>query len=167
MAGLYAIAYPDAETAHRAFDAARGLEEAGYLTILEQAIVTKSNDGDVEVEGVKHPVRKAAVAGGVIGALAGLVFFAPVAGAAVGASIGGILGKGDASGAKDEFKSFSESVSHDLPNGGAAVVILGQTEARERVIQTLGQFGGTVRSYDISKEELEQIQKQVNRASSV
>jgi len=165
MAGLYAISYPDAATAQRAFDAAQGLEQAGYLTILEQAMVTKSKDGDVNVEGLKHPMRKAAVAGGVVGALAGMVFFAPVVGAAVGASIGGILGKGDASGSRDEFKSFSDSVSHDLPNGGAALVILGQTEARERVIQTLGQFGGTVRSYDISKEELEQIQKQVNRAS--
>ncbi len=167
MAGLYAIAYPDAATANQAFDAAKGLEEAGYLTILEQALVTKENDGDVKIEGQKHPVRNAAIAGGVIGAIAGSMFLAPVVGAAVGASIGGVLGKGDASGANEEFKSFADSVSSELPNGGSALVILGQTNARERIIQTLGQFGGTVRSYDISDEQLELLQKQIDRAASV
>jgi uncharacterized membrane protein len=162
MAGLYAIVYPDQQTAEQALETAKGLETAGYLTILEQALVRKNDKGEVSIDEEKHPVRRGAVAGGVIGAFVGVIFLAPVAGAAAGAGLGAILGK-DRSGASGDFKSFTDTVSRELPNGGAAVVILGETDARERVIQNLGHYGGKVFSYDISSQELAAVQKEVDK----
>ncbi len=163
MAALYAIIYQDHQRAEQALETAHGLEEAGYLKILEQGIARKDESGKVSVDQEKHPVRKGAVAGGIIGGIAGLFFLAPLAGAAAGAGIGAVVGKSDASGATDDFKSFVDTVSNKLSDGGAAVVILGETNARERVIQSLGGYGGTVYSVDVSHEELGALQKQIDK----
>jgi uncharacterized membrane protein len=163
MAALYAIVYSDHETAERALETAKSLETAGYLKILEQALVHKSESGELSIDDEKHPVRHGAVVGGVLGGIAGLFFLAPFAGAAVGAGLGAVVGKGDASGASGDFKSFRDRVSGELPNGGAAVIILGETDARERVMQNLGHYGGSVHSLDISAEELAALQKQVDK----
>jgi uncharacterized membrane protein len=163
MAALYAIVYPDHQTAEQVLETAKGLESAGYLKILEQALVRKSADGEVSIDNEKHPVRRGAVAGGVLGGIAGLIFLAPVAGVAIGAGLGAAVGKGDKSGGSGDFKSFRDTVSGDLPNGGAAVVIFGETEARDRVVQTLGHYGGTIHSMDISAGDLARLQKQVDK----
>ena len=165
MAGLYAIVYPTHSAAESAFETVKGLESAGYLTVLEQALVRKSDDGDVSVDEEKHPVRRGVVAGGVLGAIAGTMFLAPVAGAAAGAAIGGLIGKGEKSGGGDDFKEFSKTVQQEMPNGSAAIVVLGQTDARDRVIFNLGGHGGKVYSYDISEEALAAVQREVDRAS--
>jgi len=165
MANLYAIVYPDHKTAEQSLETAHGLQEAGYLKILEQALIRRSEDGDVTVDNEKHPVRRGVTVGGVVGGVAGLFFLAPLAGAAVGAGIGTFVGKHNASGAVGDFRDFRDTISKDLQPGGAAVVILGETEGRDRVVHDLGRLGGTVHALDISEKELAEIQKQVDKVS--
>ena len=165
MALLFAVIYDDEATADAAFDRAEGLEDLGVMTILDQALITKNDKGKIEVDNEKHPVRRGAVVGGVIGGLTGAIFLMPVVGAAAGAAIGGVIGKGNKSGGEDDFKSFTESVEMRMKPGDAAMVMLAETDARERVVHDLGQFGGTFYSYDISDEEVAQIQKEIDRAS--
>jgi uncharacterized membrane protein len=165
MASLVAITYPDHATAEAAFETVKGLETAGYLTVMEQALVRKNEQGNISVDEEKHPVRRAALAGGVIGAIAGTMFFVPVAGAAVGAAIGGVFGRENRSGGQDDFEEFSNTVKQNLPNGGAALVVLGATDAKDRVIQNLGRHGGTVSSFDFPDVDLARIQREVDRAA--
>lgn len=164
MALMVAVIYDDQSTAEAAFSTAKALESAGYLTILDQALIRKNDKGKAEIDEEKHPVRRGAVAGGVVGGILGLAFLSPVIGAAAGAAVGGALGREGKSGATD-FKTFTESVEQRIPNGGAAIVFLGQTEARDRVIHDLGSYGGTVLSFDISEAELQALQAEVDRAS--
>ena len=166
MAGLYAMTYPDHATAEGAMVRLKGLEEAGYLRILERALVLKDDKGNVDINETLHPVRDGALTGGVIGALAGLIFLAPIPGAAVGAAIGGLIGNIGSSGANSDFEAYAGTIKRELPNGGAAVVVLGASDARERVIQNLGEFGGTVHSFDIPDDDLAKIQNEVDRLSS-
>lgn len=165
MALLFAVIYDDEATADAAFAMAEGLEDAGVATILDQALITKNDKGKIEVDNEKHPVRKGVVVGGVIGGITGAIFLVPGIGAAAGAAIGGMVGKMDKSGAEDDFKSFVESVEQRMQPGDVAMVMLAQTDARERVVHDLGQFGGTFYSYDISDEEVASIQKEIDRAS--
>jgi uncharacterized membrane protein len=83
-----------------------------------------------------------------------------VAGAAAGAAIGGYVGK-DAGTGHREFKAFADRVRTEIPNGGSAIVILGETDARDRVIHDLGGYGGRLLSSDISATELAALQKEV------
>lgn len=164
MALMVAVIYDDQATADAAFSTAKALESAGYLTIMDQALVRKNDKGKTEIDAEKHPVRRGAVAGGVVGGILGLAFLSPLAGAAAGAAIGGAIGHSDKSGATD-FNTFIESVKQRIPNGGAAIALVGQTDARDRVVHDLGSYGGTVLSFDVSEAELQALQAEVDRAA--
>ncbi len=167
MAVLFALVYPDPETAEQAAFTARGLVEAGYLDILDSSLITKNAKGNIEHHGERHTVRTGLVTGAVVGGFTGLLFLVPVAGLAVGAAFGGLIGKWAKSGASNDFEHFRDQVSHDLQPGGAALIILGETAARDRVVHDLGQHGGILRSTDVSDEQLAEVQHEVNKASAV
>ena len=80
--------------------------------------------------------------------------------AAAGAAIGGFVGK-DAGSGHQEFKAFADKVTSEIPNGGSAIVLLGETDARDRVIHDLGGYGGKLISSDISATELAALQQEI------
>jgi uncharacterized membrane protein len=165
MAMLLALVYDDVETAEKSLDTAKAMESYGYLTIMDQALIKKNEKGKVEVDEKKHPVGRGAIAGGILGGIVGTVFLIPVAGVAAGAALGAIFGHGQKGGA-DDFKSFTEKVKADLPNGGAAVILLGHTEGPDRVINDLGGLGGRVYTLDLHEDQLAALQKEVDRAAA-
>ena len=164
MALLLALVFDTQQTAEQALEGAKALETQGYLTIQDQTLVRKSDSGKIELDEKKHPVGRGAVAGGVIGGILGMAFLMPVAGAAAGAAVGAVVGHGNKGGA-DDFKTFTNNVGQDLPDGGAAVVLLGSTEARERVIHDMGQYGGRLHTLDLHDDEVAAIQKELDRAA--
>jgi uncharacterized membrane protein len=166
MATLFAVVYPDVATAEEAAATARGLEEAGFLKILDSSLLTKNEEGEIEHQGERHTVRSGAIGGAVIGGIAGAIFLVPVLGIAAGTAIGGYIGKLRKSGAGDDFHKFSEQVSNDLQPGTAALLILGQSDAPDRIIHDLGRHGGTVRSTDLSDKQLAEIQHEIDRVSA-
>ncbi len=161
MALMLALVYSELDSANRAFTTMESLETAGYATILDSLLVKKDEYGSVEMDKEQHPVRHGATAGAVVGGILGLVFLAPVAGAAAGAAIGGMIGKDGGSGHK-EFMQFAKKVESEIPNGGGALVLIGETDARDRVIHDLGGYGGKLLSFDISANELAALQKEVD-----
>jgi uncharacterized membrane protein len=165
MAVLVALVYPDQAKAEEAATTAKGLEEAGWLTILDESLVTKDENGDVNMK-ERHMIRRGAVTGVVLGGLTGLIFAVPVVGIAAGAAVGAYVGKQRSDGATSDFHEFREQVAADLQPGGAALLLLAQTDARERVIQSLGRLGGTLRSTDFSEQQLAEIQAEIDRAAS-
>jgi uncharacterized membrane protein len=165
MATLFALVYPDPATAEEAAATARGLAQAGYLDILDSSLVTKDAKGKVEHRGERHTVRAGAVGGAVIGGLTGAIFLVPVLGAAAGTAVGAYIGKLRKSGASQDFATFREQVSKDLQPGGAALLLLAQTDALDRVVHDLGRHGGTLRSTDVSDQQIAEIQREINKVS--
>jgi uncharacterized membrane protein len=165
MATLFAVVYPDEATAEEAAATARGLEEAGFLKILDSSLITKNEEGKVEVKGARHTVRGGAIGGAVLGGLTGAIFLVPVLGIAAGTAIGAYIGKLRKSGASDDFHSFRDQVSSDLQPGGAALLILGQSDSPDRIVHDLGRHGGTVRSTDLSDKQLAELQKEIDKVS--
>jgi uncharacterized membrane protein len=166
MATLFAIVYPDLATAERAAATARDLAQSGYLNILDSALVSKDAEGKVDHHGERHTVRTGAVTGALLGGLTGAIFLVPVLGLAAGAAVGGYFGKQRKSGASSDFEAFRDQVSNDLQPGGAALLVLGQTDGPDRVIHEMGQHGGTVRSTDLSEQQLAEIQSEINKIST-
>jgi uncharacterized membrane protein len=166
MATLYALVYPDQATADLAVETVKGLEQAGYLDVLDSSVVKKNNEGEIDHHGERHPVRAGAVGGALLGGLTGLFFAIPVLGLAAGTAVGSYIGKLAKSGANNDFNEFREQVSKDLQPGGAALLVLGQTDAPDRVLHDLGRHGGTVRSTDISEQQLKDLQAEIDRVAS-
>jgi|SRR3954447_22347479 uncharacterized membrane protein len=166
MAILFALVYPDQQAAEQAALTARGLEQAGFIAILDSSLITKDTKGHIEHQGERHKVRTGATAGAVVGGITGLIFFMPVAGMAAGAALGGAVGKWSNSGDGGDFVKFRDQVTRDLQSDGAALVLLMETDARDRVIHDLGQHGGTLISTDVSEAQLAEVQQELNKIAA-
>ncbi len=165
MAMLFALVYPDQATAEEASKTVKGLEEAGWVTVLDESLVTKDENGKVKHHGERHPIRGGAVTGAVLGGLTGFVFAVPVLGLAAGGAVGAYLGKKRTDGTAKDFQDFGDQVAADLQPGGAGLLLLAQTDARERVINDLGRLGGTLRSTDFSDQQLAEIQAEIDKVA--
>jgi len=166
MATLFAIVYPSKDQATNAFDQAKALENAGYMNIMEQALISKDDSGEIKIGDENHPVLKGAGIGAVVGVLTGAIFLIPVAGLALGVAAGSLLGRWGKSGAEDDFKKFQQTVSTELQPGGGAILLLIQTDAPERVVNDLGHFGGKLISYDLTDKQLAELQKEIDKLSA-
>jgi len=165
MATLFALVYPNEAIAQEAEATANGLDQVGVIKLLDQVVVTKSDDGKISHDGQNRPVRSGALTGVVLGGITGLLFAIPVIGIAAGAALGAYFGKLFTHRAEGDFNAFRETVSNELQPGGAALLLLIQTNARERTIQDLGRHGGTLHSIELTDEQIAEIQKQIDRAS--
>ena len=165
MASIIALVYPDAATADAAAETVKGLEEAGYLKIHNSAVITKDASGKVEHKGEHHTIRRGVITGGVLGVVAGVIFAIPIAGLAAGAAVGGWVGKEVKTSSGGDFPEFKKQLETDLQPGGAALLVFGETDARERVVQELSRHGGTVRSTDFSDEQVAEIQRELDHAA--
>lgn len=165
MATLIGIVYPDLETAKAAQTTTQGLEDAGFLRVLDYMLVQRTDDGKVKVVDKPHPVRKGAIIGGIFGGVLGTLTFLPIAGAAAGAAIGGSLGKMLKSSAEGDIETLAGQIGEELESGGAAFIALGSTSGPDRVLAELARHGGKVHSSDIPDERVAEIQAQFDRAS--
>lgn len=165
MAVLFTVVYPDHETAEQAMNTAEALENAGYMNILDKALISKDENGKIDVDDEKHPVRRGGVVGGIVGGIVGTIFLLPVAGVAAGAAIGGLLGRGNKSGANEDFKAFSDTVEREMQNGDSAIVMVAESNTRDRVVHDLGQYGGKLYSYDMTDDQVAAVQKEMDRVA--
>jgi uncharacterized membrane protein len=166
MATLFALLYPDRPTGDQALATVKGLESAGYLTVLDSAFLTKSRDGKIEHHGEAHPVRSGAAKGLVVGALAGVIFSIPVLGIAAGTLTGLAIGRRGAHGEDKDFADFAHAVSLALEPDGSAILLLAESDTPERLLQDLGRHGGHLMSTDLSAERLAEIQAALDQTSS-
>src|SRR4051812_26146690 len=121
MSTLVAIGYPDETTA------AAAAEEAERLThdlIIEPgaiATVRRDTDGKFHTTTSHHPVAGSATRGMFWGFLFGLLFFVPVLGMAVGAGLGGLMGKAEKTGID---RRFQEQIRDMLQPGTSALFLI-------------------------------------------
>jgi uncharacterized membrane protein len=167
MATLFALLYPDLPTRDAALETVHGLEDAGYLHVIESALVTKDPSGHVEYKGSDRSVRSDTTKGLALGALTGVIFAVPVAGIAVGTVTGLMIGRHQQHGDSREFPEFARDVEQALQPGGCAVLMLAESESPDRVIQVMAKHGGKLMSTELSADRLAEIQKRIDQASSV
>ena len=152
MSTLVAIAYPDVATAQQV---RQELAEAAkeHLVQLEDAVVVEhQQDGKIKLHQAMGTTGAGAAGGALWGGLIGLIFLAPLLGMAVGAASGAVAGKMTDIGVDD---SFMKDLGTKLQPGGAALIALGSTEARDKLLDRVRGYGGEVlqTSLDTASEE--------------
>jgi uncharacterized membrane protein len=164
VARLFAIVYPDQATGEAALETVKGLEQANYLQVLDQAFLVKHDDGKIAQPGAGHPVASAGGKGLLLGVVVGAIFTVPVVGLAAGTAAGVAIGR-HRHGVDKDFTAFADSVANDLQPGNSVLIILGEATSAERVIHDLGRHGGQLRSTDVSEDQLASFQAQIDRAA--
>lgn len=137
MSDLIIVAFPDEATAFAAGQALVGLQKQYLIEMEDVVVVTRGEDGRVQLHQSVNLTTGGAIGGGVWGTLIGLLFLNPVVGAAVGAGAGALMGKFSDIGIDD---SFLRDVGASLDKGGAAVGMLIRKITTDKVLERLEPF---------------------------
>jgi uncharacterized membrane protein len=155
MATLFAITYPDLDRARQAIESLDWADFDNQIDIKEAVWITKENN-ELKAHSLRHPAAKQGTIGGGLGLLVGGLFAVPVVGLAAGAAAGIYRAKKRESGIDDAFVA---SVGSTLDSGGSAIFLLADKGADAgRAVQELAQYGGTVKSNELSPEQLADFQ---------
>jgi uncharacterized membrane protein len=164
MSTLAAIAYPDFATAEKV---RQELIEATkeHLVRLEDAVIVEHQaDGKIKLHQVMNTTGAGAAGGAMWGGLIGLLFLAPLVGMAVGAATGAASGKMTDLGVDD---NFVKDLGAKLEPGTAALIVLGSTDARDKVIDRVKPYGGEVIQTSLSTDEEEQLRSALSGRAAV
>ena len=124
-----------------------------YMIELGDAVIAvKQPNGHVKLSQLFNPTGAGVLSGTFWGALIGMIFLMPLAGAAIGAASGALGGALTDVGINDQF--MKEAAQH-LQSGNAALFLLIRKMTTHKVLAALQGEGGTVirTSFDESKEE--------------
>ena len=164
MSTLAAIAYPDFATADKV---RQELIEATkeHLVQLEDAVIVEHQpDGKIKLHQIMGTTGAGAAGGAMWGGLIGLLFLAPLVGMAVGAASGAAAGKMTDLGVDD---NFVKDLGANLEPGTAALIVLGSTDARDKLIARVKPYGGDVIQTSLGTEEEEQLRSALGRTATV
>ena len=117
-------------------------------------VVEHEPDGKIKLHQAMSTTGAGAAGGALWGGLIGLLFLAPLLGMAVGAASGALGGKMTDVGVND---NFMKELGAKLEPGAAALIALGSTDARDKVIERVKPYGGDVIQTSLSTEEEEQL----------
>jgi uncharacterized membrane protein len=164
MSTLVAIAYPDRDTAERVRqELIQATKE--HLVRLEDAVVVDCDaDGKIKLHQAASTTGVGALGGAAWGGLIGLLFLAPLFGMAIGAASGAIAGKMTDTGVND---SFMKELGAKLKPGTAALIALGSTEARDKLMERISPYGGDVIQTSLDSEDEERLRAALGQEAPV
>src|SRR6266403_3226330 len=152
MADLVQITFPSEEKAEQVRQKLLDLQKEYLIELSDAVIAVKQPNGHVKLNPMFHPTAAGAVSGTFWGALIGLIFLMPLAGAAIGAASGALGGALTDVGINDQFM---KDVAQTLQSDNAALFLLIRKMTTDKVLADLQGVGGTVlrTSFDHTKEE--------------
>jgi uncharacterized membrane protein len=150
MSTLVAVAYPDAATAETVRQELIQATKERLLQLEDAVVVEHRSDGKVKLHQAMSTTGAGAAGGALWGGLIGLLFLAPLFGMAVGAATGAVAGKVSDVGVDDQFM---KNLGERTPRGGAALIVLGSTSARDKVLERVGGYGGEIIQTSLSEED--------------
>jgi len=152
MSHLIVLTFEDTEQAGQAFEALKKAQSGGHLKIDDSAVIVKQESGKVEIKNqLDSGVKSGAIGGSVLGLLLAGVFF-PLAGLAIGAIGGALVGKALDMGVDPKFV---KDVTETLKPGSSALFVIGSSDRLDVVIGTLRPFQGTIYQTTVVTETFE------------
>ncbi len=150
MSTLVAIAYPDTATAERVRQELIQARKEHLVELEDAVVVEHGPDGKIKLHQTVGTAGVGAAGGAMWGGLIGLLFLAPLLGMAVGAASGAVAGKMTDIGVDDDFM---KELGNKLPAGSAALIALGSTSARDKLLDRVRSYGGDVVQTSLSSDE--------------
>ncbi len=152
MNDLLVIAFPSEEKAEEVRQKLFTMQKEYLIELGDAVVAVKNPDGAVKLNQLFSTTALGGVSGAFWGALIGLIFMMPLAGAAIGAGAGAVSGALTDFGIDDKFM---KDVAAAIPPGGAALFLLVRKMTTDKVLEGLKGVGGVVlrTSFDKSKED--------------
>jgi uncharacterized membrane protein len=138
------------------------MQKEYLVDVLDAVVVVRDEKGKVRLRQMYNLTAAGAIRGGFWGTLIGMLFLNPLFGLAVGAASGAISGALADVGIDNQFM---KKLAETLKPGTAALCMLVHTEAPDKVVDEIRQFGGTVIKTNLSHENEEKLQAALSSAS--
>lgn len=156
MSHVLAVTFEDMEQGPAVLRTIKSLREQGQLHIDDAAVVVKDQQGKVHVDNmVESGVKSGALVGGFVGLLLASVFF-PLAGIALGAAGGALIGKTLNTGLD---KKFITDVQDAIQPGNSAILFIVKHENVGLLITALEPYKGKIFQSSFDSEAEEEIRK--------
>ena len=154
MSNLVAIAYPDEATASQVAQTLVELQKEHSISFEDLVVAIRQEDGKIKLTQSFNPAGAGAAGGALWGGLIGLLFLVPLFGMAIGAASGAVAGKLTDTGVNDDFM---KQLGAKLQPGTAALIALGSTDARDKLIERVKPYGGEIIQTSLSEEDEAQL----------
>jgi uncharacterized membrane protein len=155
MAHLVAISFRNETDAGEALKALREVEKLGEMELEDTAVLVKDQGGKLRVDNeASGAVETGAVAGGMVGLVLGVMF--PVAGLAVGAAGGALIGRTLKTGVDGQFV---KDLGRELEPGTSALFLMVRRASPEVAVQAVKRFKGSVYQTTLPPELEEELQQ--------
>jgi uncharacterized membrane protein len=153
MSELIVLTFDDTEQAQQALEALKKAHSGGHVKIDDAAVIVKDESGKIAVKNQQDSgVKWGAVGGGAIGLILASVFF-PLAGMAIGAIGGALVGKSLNLGVD---KKFVQDVTESLKPGSSALFVIGSGNP-EVIMAALRPFQGTIYQTTLPTEAVNEL----------
>ena len=152
MNDLVAIVYPSAAQAEAMRTKILELQREYLIELADAVVAEKLPDGNVKLNQLLNLTAAGAAGGSIWGALVGLIFLNPLAGAIVGAGAGALSGKLSDYGIEDKFMT---EVAGTVKPGDAVLFLLIRKMTADKVLEAVKGTGGVVlrTSFDNAQEQ--------------
>jgi uncharacterized membrane protein len=156
MSHILVVTFEDETQGSSVLESLKSLEHQGLLKLDDAAVIVKDAQGEVHVKNkTESGVKVGAVAGGFFGLLvAGILF--PIAGLALGAAGGALIGKSLHTGVD---KDFITEVRNSLQPGNSAILFIVHHENVGLLIAALEPYKGKIYQSSFDSEAEEQMRK--------
>jgi uncharacterized membrane protein len=156
MSNILVITFEDEDQGLSVLRSLKSLANQDMLSLDDAAVITKDSKGKVQVKNMTEKnVAVGAVAGGLVGlALASFLF--PIAGIAIGAAGGAVLGKTLGNGVD---KQFIKDVTEAITPGSSAILFIVSRENTGMLITALEPYSGKLYQTSFDSEVEEEIRK--------
>jgi uncharacterized membrane protein len=151
MSDLVFIAFPSEQKAEEVRQKILTMQKEYLIELGDAVVAVKDSDGRIKLNQLMNTTATGALSGAFWGSLIGLIFLAPLAGAAIGAASGALGGKLTDVGINDQFMKDAASA---LQPGTAGLFLLIRKMTTDKVLADLRGVGGTLMrtSFDETKE---------------
>jgi uncharacterized membrane protein len=154
MSNLVVITFDQLSDARAARKALGNLEHQGLLKVIDAAVLTKDGQGKIHVDNeLESSTKTGALVGGLLGTL--LFFMFPLAGLALGAIGGALIGKTLEPGID---QGFVKEVTTALKPGSSALFVMFEADNLDAALAALRPFKGTLYHTTLSPEVQESLQ---------
>jgi uncharacterized membrane protein len=150
MTDLIALAFNDEHSAFEVRDKLIGLQKQHLIRLADAAVAVRTLDGKLRIKQVVDLTSQGALGGAFWGLLAGIIFWMPLLGMAVGTLVGAISGSLSEYGVADDF---IEEVSRSIEPGQSALFILVIDATADRVIEEIKPWSPKVLRTNLSREQ--------------
>ncbi|MBX9623677.1 MAG: DUF1269 domain-containing protein [Gemmataceae bacterium] len=155
---LWALGYDDPDRAREVRAQILGFEDLHGLHVNDAVVVARLADGSFTLARDEQPTAATGVAGfGFLGLVIGAVVLQPLAGAVVGAALGGLgVGLAKRLGIDD---AFVREVRGLMRPGTSALFLLTRTDNPEAVVRHITGLGGAVVKTNVHADLARQVQE--------